>query len=651
MKHVEQIAIWNHTAVKVFDIRHTIMKPGEWLEPYRFPASGFMVAVRGSAKLSLDGHLHQAERVYLLHGAKGMELVIEALEEFEMYLLFYRAKLAFSGWREMRQLLEHRSPFEQQYGFEPDEPRSLLLLMSSMEQTLKSSGSLGSVEIKGMFYQFVHEVLRNQLVMESISEPLDLVALVKRYLHNHFQEGISLELLANKYNYSPRYLSTKFKQQTGASPIEYLIQIRITESKKLLLETEAPLRVIAAQVGYTDEYYFSRLFKKQTGLSPGRYQAIERNKAASEYSPFSASTLSIDGLRLQRYSVIGSDNHYQYKAGGFLEMKKNKKSLLLLSALLSLTLLLGACSGGNNANPSASPSSTNVSAAAASNTDTAAEATTRTISTVKGDVVIPADAKRVVVLYMLGDVVALGVNPIGISEVYDGAAFSEQLEGVESLGHWNETNPEAVMALDPDLIIVNSEDNYSKLKDIAPTVLIPADEVTTVERIQKLGEVFGKEKEAKGLLDNFNSKVETSKEQLKAAGVLDKTVTIVEGDKKEMLVIESKEYGRGSQIIYDYLGMKAPAIIQGKLDTAKAAESEMISMEVLPQYVGDILLRSSWEGMDDLSANPVWSGMPAVKNGNLIEADFGLFYYTDIYSLDTQLDVITKGLLATASGK
>jgi iron complex transport system substrate-binding protein len=95
MKYDEQIALWNHTAVKVFDIRHTTMHSGEWLE-YLFPASGFIYGVRGMANLRLDGNVYQTQRFYLLHGAKGMKLEIEAKEEFEFYLLFYRAKLAFT---------------------------------------------------------------------------------------------------------------------------------------------------------------------------------------------------------------------------------------------------------------------------------------------------------------------------------------------------------------------------------------------------------------------------------------------------------------------------------------------------------------------------------------------------------------------------
>lgn len=150
-------------------------------------------------------------------------------------------------------------------------------------------------------------------------------------------------------------------------------------------------------------------------------------------------------------------------------------------------------------------------------------------------------------------------------------------------------------------------------------------------------------------MEAFNDKVKASREKLQAAGILDKTVSIVEGERKGMMVIESKHYGRGSQIVYDYLGMKAPEIIQKKIDLAKDVESETVSLEVIPQYIGDFVLRSTWEGMDNLMDHPVWNRIPAVKAGRIIEAPFGLFYYTDLYSLSAQLDYVTNSLLNNAS--
>lgn len=72
-------------------------------------------------------------------------------------------------------------------------------------------------------------------------------------------------------------------------------------------------------------------------------------------------------------------------------------------------------------------------------------------------------------------------------------------------------------------------------------------------------------------------------------------------------------------------------------------------MEVLPEYIGDYVVRSSYEGMDDLTVNPIWNSIPAVKEGRMIELSFNLSYYSDIYSLDEQLDFIVEQLLATAT--
>ncbi|SFF19080.1 iron complex transport system substrate-binding protein [Paenibacillus algorifonticola] len=655
MKLDEHIKLWNQAAIKIWDIRHVVMQPGELLEDYMLPSSGFIYSVRGAGHLKLDGREHEAQRFHVLHGGKGMRLDVWAEEEFEYYLLLYRAVYALPGNKELARLMERHQPFALQYGFLPEEPLPLLRPLELIRKAWQNADDLDRIQIKGLFYQFIHELLRQMKTQGiKVSKP-DLVTQAIRYMEEHFQEGITLETLGEKLNYSPRHLSMRFKEHTGASPIHYLIQIRVKRAAELLIGTDAALNEIALEVGYADVYYFSRIFKKHTGLSPVRFQERERKKRLSEDRPFILSEISIGTGTLRRY--IGNyDNHYQYKRGGSVRMKRNTTSGLAISLLLTLTLLLGACSSGaantsSNAGASASPSNTTESASPAQNDGgqaSPAEAATRIISTEKGDVEVPAEPKRVVALYMLGDVVAMGVKPVGISDVYEGAAFEQELAGIETLGEWFEPNQEAVLALDPDLIIAPSEDTYNKLHEIAPTVYIPFDKMTTEERMNMLGKVFGKEQEVKTLMENFNKKVEESKEKLKAAGVYDKTVSIIEGGKKQMSVISSKQYGRGSQIIYEYLGMKAPKVIQDKIDVATVGNGENVSLEVLPEYTGDYIFRSSWMGMDDLSDNSIWNSIPAIKEGRLIEIEFGLAYYSDIYSLDKQLDFIVEKLLEKA---
>ncbi|AJS58750.1 AraC family transcriptional regulator [Paenibacillus sp. IHBB 10380] len=662
MKLEEHIMLWNHTAVKILDIRHVIMNPGELLDAYLLPASSFIYGVRGSASLHLDSTRHEARQFHVLHGGKGMRLDIEAKEEFEYYLLFYRAVYAFPVRKELVRLMEQHNPFTLQYAFRPEEPVPLLRYLILMEKIWEGAKSLDRLHIKGLFYQFIHELLR-QLETQGIrTRKPDLVSQAIRYIDAYYQESLTLELIADKLNYSPRHLSMRFKEQTGASPIHYLIQVRVNHAIELLLGTDATLQEIAHAVGYSDVYYFSRIFKKNIGLSPIRFQKAERQRRLSEDHPFKMTGLSIGTGGIGRYIDNGDDNHYQYKHGGSIRMRINSKSGLAVSLLLSITLLLGACStGGTNsgtANGGATPSSGNASVTMASEQNTkgtahesnqASEAQTRIVSTEMGDVEIPANPKRVVVLYLLGDLVAMGIKPVGVSDVFEGAAFEKELEGVEMLGTWFEPNPEAVMSLNPDLIIVPSLETYNKLKQIAPTVYVPYEKMTTEERLTLLSKTFGKEQEVQTLLANFNKKVEESKEKLAAAGLTDKTVTIIEGSKKEMFVIMNKQYGRGSQIIYEYLGMKAPEIVQKKMDVATEASSGYsVSMEVLSDYIGDYVFRSSYKGMDDLTGNAIWNSIPAIKENRLIEISFNLFYYNDIYSIDKQLDFIMENLLASA---
>ncbi|HEY2492562.1 MAG TPA: AraC family transcriptional regulator [Paenibacillus sp.] len=661
MKLEEHIMLWNHAAVKIMDIRHVIMNPGELLNAYLLPASSFIYGVRGSASLHLDGTRHEARQFHVLHGGKGMRLDIEAREEFEYYLLFYRAVYAFPIRKELVRMMERHNPFTLQYAFRPDEPLPLLRYLTLMEKIWEGAKSLDRLHIKGLFYQFIHELLR-QLETQGIrTRKPDLVSQAIRYIDAYYQESLTLELIADKLNYSPRHLSMRFKEQTGASPIHYLIQVRVNHAIELLLGTDATLQEIAHAVGYSDVYYFSRIFKKYIGLSPVRFQKAERQRRLSEDHPFRMTGLSIGTGGIGRYIDNGDDNHYQYKRGGSIRMRINSKSGLAVSLLLSITLLLGACStGGTNSgttNGGANASSGNTSVTTASEQNTkgtanesnqANEAQTRTVSTEMGDVEIPANPKRVVVLYLLGDLVAMGIKPIGVSDVFEGAAFEKELEGVETLGTWFEPNPEAVMALNPDLIIVPSVETYNKLKQIAPTVYVPYEKMNTEERLTLLSKTFGKEQEVQTLLTNFNKKVEESKEKLAAVGLNNKTVTIIEGGKKEMYVIASKQYGRGSQIIYEYLGMKAPEIVQKKIDVATGATGDSVSMEVLSDYIGDYVFRSSYKGMDDLTGNAIWNSIPAIKEGRLIEISFNLFYYNDIYSIDKQLDFMMEHLLSTA---
>lgn len=652
----ELAALWNLAAIKLLDVRLHAMKPGERRCGYRLPASGFVCGSRGRARLLLDGRLFAEGRDWLLHGTKGMTVDIEAEEEFYYYVVFYRAALAFPGWRSLRQRMETGSPFNEAYAFRAAEPLRLLRRFDELAAAWERGG-IARLEAKGLFYRLVHEALRQREASQGVSADIDPIGQAIAYMQAHYTDSLTLDGIAARFGFSPRHLTLRFRQRTGTSPIDYLIRLRLERAREWLTRTDVPLPDIAAAVGYMDVYYFSRLFRKHMGMSPIRYRQAHADGLALN-RPSGLSGLSIGGMKPSRYSVDDSENHYhkRHESGGFIQMKRNASTGWAMVLLLGLTLLLGACGqSGSNAGASGDSSAeakpVQTSSAASAAAESGSEAKTRTVHTVKGDIEVPADPKRVVVLYMQGDLLALGVKPVGMSNIEGGAAFAGETRDATTLGNWFEPNMEAVLALDPDLIVVPSEETYEMLHKVAPTVFVPTFTMTTAERVKFMGEIFGKEKEADALLADFDRKVAAGKEKLKAAGLEDKTVTIVEGGLKGMSVVESKQYGRGSQIIYDYLGLKAPEVVQKKIDVATEASGESVSMEALPQFVGDYLFRSMWDGADDMSGSKVWSSLPAVKEGRLIEIGFGFSYYSDIYSLDKQLDFVVEKLLTAGKAQ
>ena len=92
------------------------------------------------------------------------------------------------------------------------------------------------------------------------------------YISKHFAEPITLEDVANLVHLNPAYFSTIFKQSTSSSFKEYLNMVRVEESKRLLSNTDYSLIDIAIATGFENQSYFSKVFKKYTGLTPKQYR-------------------------------------------------------------------------------------------------------------------------------------------------------------------------------------------------------------------------------------------------------------------------------------------------------------------------------------------------------------------------------------------
>lgn len=120
------------------------------------------------------------------------------------------------------------------------------------------------------FEQLLIEISRN---LFSPREPAKTdIERAVRFFEQHFAEDISIESYAKSLFIKPCWFIRKFKATTGVTPMQYIIDLRIARAKELLENGTYNVSQVASSVGYGNPLYFSRLFKKYTGLSPKEYK-------------------------------------------------------------------------------------------------------------------------------------------------------------------------------------------------------------------------------------------------------------------------------------------------------------------------------------------------------------------------------------------
>lgn len=108
--------------------------------------------------------------------------------------------------------------------------------------------------------------------------PVQIAELLQSFLVANYNQDINLNLIANNLNYSSSYLTKIFCQVYECTPTKYITNLRIAQAQRLLLHNpELSICQIGEMVGYHDQGYFSRTFKKNTGLSPFEYRGSGEN--------------------------------------------------------------------------------------------------------------------------------------------------------------------------------------------------------------------------------------------------------------------------------------------------------------------------------------------------------------------------------------
>jgi YesN/AraC family two-component response regulator len=122
-----------------------------------------------------------------------------------------------------------------------------------------------------------------QMLAEKENLPLSTIDRILDYIEKTPLDQITLKEAAESIHINPSYLSQLFKQQLNKKFVDYITELRIEESKRLLQNTTLRMSEIAERVGYSDLAYFSNNFKKIVGSSPSEYRNINSKTADGRF--------------------------------------------------------------------------------------------------------------------------------------------------------------------------------------------------------------------------------------------------------------------------------------------------------------------------------------------------------------------------------
>lgn len=107
---------------------------------------------------------------------------------------------------------------------------------------------------------------KQKITSKQISKCID-------YINDHLHERITLNSLAAYVGLNPSYLSRLFKNETGANVSEYILNVKIDTAKNMLSYSDYSAAEIASILAFSDQSYFTEVFRKHTGLTPKKYQS------------------------------------------------------------------------------------------------------------------------------------------------------------------------------------------------------------------------------------------------------------------------------------------------------------------------------------------------------------------------------------------
>ena len=138
------------------------------------------------------------------------------------------------------------------------------------EEVYRNPGLWKQPLLRGMVQQIVCMILREQAT-QAEQEPTNTASAARHYMDENACSAITVEDVAKAVGCSASHLRQVFKKNYGLPPVKYLNEVRVRRAKEMLASGLFTQEEISDACGFRNVYYFGRVFKEITGVSPGRY--------------------------------------------------------------------------------------------------------------------------------------------------------------------------------------------------------------------------------------------------------------------------------------------------------------------------------------------------------------------------------------------
>ena len=118
----------------------------------------------------------------------------------------------------------------------------------------------------------------------SVAESARRVGQSREFIERHLDQRMTIELLATRAGVSISHFFKLFKEETGCAPVVYMTRLKMERARDWLITTDWSIKLIAADLGYHDPLYFSRVFKSLIGMAPKAYRQSRKRGQARRIS-------------------------------------------------------------------------------------------------------------------------------------------------------------------------------------------------------------------------------------------------------------------------------------------------------------------------------------------------------------------------------